>query len=447
MKWKRFLIVSLLFPPYDLFISYLRNSQMKNYRLLTIIGTVITSLFSSWLPVAAQTYNGASIYRDADSIYKVGITPNSSVAVTYADTTLNKTVYSDACGVLKISFGANPPANLSINNADFNVSTVPEMYDDSKYKCVGGVPTYTKFKTHSGLFRIIKYSDGTPTSTTLYISSAGITKGANKASLISYAGSSKRTVKANACGFVAIKPLARNPFSGNIVIDGTVVSFATLPQNPTPPSCMGGKTYLSSTGAITYNGANLYRTDKAIYYVGLTPNSLNQVELTGLASKSFNYYKGDPQMYGYVPLPACGVFRIMLGKGNYVSSLKIGSNNYNVATTSQASARGCTPDDLAGIVPNTLYRGSGLMNGTASEFVYRVSDVTQKKLTVEYPTIVSRNLPVNACGFAEIKSLNLVGGFNATDKVKINGTEYVVASLPLAPMAPICRNGVIYQTN
>jgi hypothetical protein len=410
------------------------------------IGVGMINLLGDWQnPVTAQTYNGASIYRDADSIYKVGITPNSSVAVTYGETTINKTVYSDACGVLKISLGATPPPNLSINTADFTVGTVPEMYADSKYKCVGGVPTYTNFKPNNGLFRLIKYSDGTPTSSTLYISSAAITKGANKASLISYAGTTKRTVKVNACGFVEIKPPSRNPFPTNIVIDGTAVTVGNLPQNPTPPSCIGGKTYLSSTAATTYNGANLYRTDKSIYYVGLTPNSLNQVELNGSASKSVNYYKGDPQMYGYVPLAACGVFRITLGKDNYVSSLKIGSNNYNVATSLDATALGCSPNELAAIVPNTLYRTTNLRNGTASEFIYRVSDITQKKLVVEYPTIVTRNLPVNSCGFAEIKSLNLVGGFNATDKVKINGTEYVVSGLPLALMAPICRNGITYQ--
>ena len=33
------------------------------------------------------------------------------------------------------------------------------------------------------------------------------------------------------------------------------------------------------------------------------------------------------------------------------------------------------------------------------------------------------------------------------DKVKINGSEYTVSTLPLAPTAPMCKNGVTYQAN
>jgi hypothetical protein len=56
---------------------------MRNYRLLILVGISIATLLSSLLPaVADQTYNGASVYRDTDTIYKVGVTPNISVPVT-----------------------------------------------------------------------------------------------------------------------------------------------------------------------------------------------------------------------------------------------------------------------------------------------------------------------------------------------------------------------------
>jgi hypothetical protein len=116
---------------------------MKNYRLLTIVGTIIASLGTNWLPANAdQTYNGASIYRDADNIYKVGLSPSSSVAVTYESAAISKTAYSDDCGVLKISLGATPPPTLSINGSAFTLSSAPELPNRAKYKCTGGVANF-----------------------------------------------------------------------------------------------------------------------------------------------------------------------------------------------------------------------------------------------------------------------------------------------------------------
>jgi hypothetical protein len=420
---------------------------MKNYRILTILGTIIASLGTNWLPANAdQTYNGASIYRDADNIYKVGLSPSSSVAVTYESAAISKTAYSDDCGVLKISLGATPPPTLSINGSAFTLSSAPELPNRAKYKCTGGVANYTGFTNSTGAFQAVSRSNGSAINTTLYISNSAIIGGKNKGSLITYAGSSKRSIKANACGFVLIKPRSQSLFTptSSVNIDGSNLTFGNLPQNPSPPICLNDRTYSSSTSSISYNGANLYRTTKAIYYVGLAPNSLNAVEITGLASKDINPYKGEKGLTTFAP---CGVFAIDLGKNNKVSSLKIGTMSYNVSSLAEYPALGCAAENLTAIAPNTLYYRYRPSNGTASSFVYRVTDTNKKKLTVEYPTTVSRNLPVNACGFAEIKSLDKVTGFNDTDKIKINGTEYTFASLPLAPVAPICKNGVTYKAN
>jgi hypothetical protein len=87
---------------------------------------------------------------------------------------------------------------------------------------------------------------------------------------------------------------------------------------------------------------------------------------------------------------------------------------------------------------NTLYR-------YGSYFLYKTTDPTQKKLVVESSTILTKNMPVNACGFAVIPALNIANGFTAGDKVTINGsTPYDVMTLPLAPTAPTCKNGVTY---
>jgi hypothetical protein len=231
--------------------------------------------------------------------------------------------------------------------------------------------------------------------------------------------------------------------NSSVNIAGAAVSFGSLPQNPTPPICMDGKTYAASTGSTTYNGANLYRTAKAVYYVGLAPNSLNTVELNGLASKNVSYYKGDSRSSNYVPGQNCGIFYIDLGR-NFPPNLKIDSVSYSATSLPAAASHSCSAN-LSPLVPNTLYYPANPDFYGNNSFVYRVTDLAKKKISVEYPTIVSRNLPVNACGFAQIDSLNKVNGFEATDKVKINGTQYTISTLPLAPGAPICRNGVTYQ--
>jgi hypothetical protein len=429
-----------------LVISYLRNSQMKNYRLLTIIGAALASFFSSWLPVTAQTYEGASTYRDTDTIYKVGLTPNSTVSVVYGDIPVSKTVYSDACGVLKISIPTlRGDTSIVVNGTAYNPnSTIASSVNSDKsatYKCSNGGIKYSNFTPSGSVFTLGK----APASYSLYLTGQALTGGANKASLVTYVTSIQKDLKVNACGFIAIKSLPRTPFKDTSKVSisrSALIAFDSLPTNPTPPICADNKTYSSSTAPTTYMGAALYRTSKAVYYTGLAPKSSNAIELNSLASKDVSPYKGTSSL----PVTPCGVFQIKFGTKS-ISSLKIGTTNYTVANLPVITAGGCSASELATITPNTLYRLNSSGNAGQTEFVYRVSDVNQKKLTTFYPTIVSRNAIVNACGFAEIKSLDTTNGFNGTDKVKINGAEYVVASLPLAPAAPICKNGVTYKAS
>ena len=421
---------------------------MKNYRLLTIIGTGIVSLLSSFLPATAQTYNGASTYRDAtDTIYRVGVTPNSLVPAIYSDITISKQVYSDTCGVAKItipSLTANTV--VTANGANFTPYSTIATSSGTKasgYKCANGGLQYLNFTPAGNSFTLGNSNTG---NYTLYLTGSAV-GGANKPILISYQSGVLKDIKANACGFATIKALPRNPFTSTSKISlnrEALITVNSLPINPTPPSCTNGNTYLPSTAAITYNGANLYRTTKAIYYTGLAPNSSNAIELNGLASKDTSAFKGTTR----APVVPCGVFYVDF-KTKAILSLSVEGTNYTVANlpTNLASNIGCTANDLAAITPNTLYRvGEMSNNGAAFTFVYRVSDTAKKKISIAYPTVISRNSVVNACGFAEIKSLNTANGWSATDKVKINGTEYTVSSLPLAPKAPMCRNGVTYQS-
>jgi hypothetical protein len=419
---------------------------MKNYQLLTILGTIITTLGTNWLPVTAQTYEGASTYRDTDTIYKVGLTPNSTVSVVYGDIPVSKTVYSDACGVLKISIpNLRGDTSIVVNGTAYNPnSTIASSVNSDKsatYKCSNGGIKYSNFTPSGSVFTLGK----APANYTLYLTGQALTGGANKASLVTYVTSIQKDLKVNTCGFIAIKSLPRNSFKDTSKVSisrSALISFDSLPTNPTPPVCTDNKTYLSSTAPTTYMGAALYRTSKAIYYTGLVPKSSNTIELNSLASKDVSPYKGTSSF----PVTPCGVFQIKFGTKS-ISSLKIDTTNYTVANLPVVSAFGCSSSELATLTPNMLYRLNSSSNAGQTEFVYRVSDVKQTKLTTFYPTIVNRNAVVNGCGFAEIKSLDTINGFNGTDKVKINGAEYVVASLPLAPSAPICKNGVTYKAN
>lgn len=72
-------------------------------------------------------------------------------------------------------------------------------------------------------------------------------------------------------------------------------------------------------------------------------------------------------------------------------------------------------------------------------------NLSLKRIVLEYASVVSKTIPVNACGFAVILALNMANEFTTGDKVTINvSTPYDVMSLPLATEAPICKNGAIY---
>jgi hypothetical protein len=84
-----------------------------------------------------------------------------------------------------------------------------------------------------------------------------------------------------------------------------------------------------------------------------------------------------------------------------------------------------------------------MING--KNYLYKAADLSLKKLVAETPTAIVKNIAVNACGFAVIPALNTANGFTVGDKVTINGsTPYSVTTLPLAPTAPTCKNGVTY---
>lgn len=407
---------------------------MRNYRLSLLAGISITSLFSSLLPAIAAdlNYNGAYLYKDAkDNIYLIS---NSEQQFIYDDVAISKANYSDACGFisLRLSNAEIPfPSNISFNGTSTSLSSIPIVTDKNPYKCVNGVPKWNGTAQTSTFQTSVTNVNGSFKVKNIYYPSF-VTGGAFRQGTVSYTGSVAKNVKPNACGFIVIPGYANSQkkTSATVRRNGMSIDVATLPINPNPPECVGGKTLVGSTTAVTtFNGASLYRTTKNIYFTGLTPNSLNVVGYDALSSKTASISN------------TCGMATIKYNE--MPTAIKVGANTYTPATMPLSSSSfTCTSTDYAALAPNTLYK---VYN---KEYVYKTSDLTLKKIVAENPIVVSKNIPVNACGFAVIPALNMANGFTTGDKVTINGsTPYDVMTLPLAPTAPTCKNGVTYLIN
>jgi hypothetical protein len=406
---------------------------MRNHKLLILLGATITSFLSSLLPAIAVpnlSYNGEYIYKDAkDNIY---IITDQTERLNYSGVNITKNQFSDACGFtsLKLNSGSSSfPASITFNGTSDDLTNIPTVPDKVPYKCTNGVVTWKGTAQTSVFQTSIQNANGSLTTKTIYYPSAR-TGGASKQGTIAYTADLRKMVKPNACSFIVTPGYvnSQKKTSGILSLSGYgSLNIATLPINPNPPECVGGKTLVGSTTAVTtFNGASLYRTTKNIYFTGLTPKSLNVVGYNTLTSKTFS------------TTSTCG--RFDLSFSTVPTNIKVGSNNYIAATLPEASYNICTSPAYTALAANTLYRNS------AKTYIYKAADLNLKKLVVETPIEVTKNIAVNACGFAVIPALNTANGFTAGDNVTINGsTPYDVMTLPLAPTAPTCKNGVVYQ--
>jgi hypothetical protein len=403
---------------------------MKNHRLLISITASIASLLSGLLPAVAVpdlTYNGASKYKDAkDNVY---IITGGLEKLVYSGVDITKNQFSDACGFtsLKLNSGSSSfPVSITFNGTSNSLATIPTVSDKVPYKCTNGVVTW-KGTAQTNVFQTsIDNDNGSLTTKTIYYPPAR-TGGAAKQGTIAYTANLTKMTNPNACGFIVTPGYinSQKKTSGTLSLGRTAIDIATLPINPSPPECVGGKAVVGSTTAVTtFNGASLYRTTKNIYFTGLVPRSLNTIGYDALTSKSYSPTDSS-----------CGLFAMQYKKAVDIPvKMKIGATSYITATIADQS----NPVTCSSAVVNTLYR-------YGSYFLYKATDPTQKKLVVESSTILTKNMPVNACGFAVIPALNTANGFTAGDKVTINGsTPYDVMTLPLAPTAPTCKNGVTY---
>ncbi len=411
------------------------NYQLSNMKtsILTCLnpltGILLLASIITALPAFANpdlNYNGANIYKDSKGmVYKVS---NTDVSVGYGGVQVSKSIWSDACGFSRISLGksSNIPSAVTFNGSSDTVNSISRIYTPG-YKCTNGVAKWdvvpptsvSKVITGSG-------SSGGATGVVIYYPPTR-TGGASKQSLVTYSANLTRNTKPT-CGFVVVNPAANSQRQTSTMLsfDGAAIDVASLPVNPAPPDCMKGKLFTSAASAAV-GGNAMYRTDKSVYVTGQTPGSINVVKYDALRSRSFK------------TTGTCGLFKIGFTKESPVS-IKIGTTTFDPTTVVSTAVDSCSSTGLAAMTANTLYKNGGY-------FYYKLTDLSKTAVLVETPYLTSKNIPVNACGFAIIPSLNTAEGFTVGDKLIINGSApYSVSTLPLVTTTPICKNGAIYTS-
>jgi hypothetical protein len=415
--------------------SNLVRAIVESTSIVSLLGWVALSIAP---PTFAQStpdlsYNGAKIYKDAKNNVYFMPYPRFGTTVEYKNVAISKNTTSDGCGFTKVSFSINSstiPATISFNNSSDTVSSIAEVPKNS-YKCANGAPVWKNILAQTSVFQVVTRNGGTVLSRTIYYP-ASRTGGASRHGVVAYTAGIEKKYKLNDCGFAYVSGVANSSkkTSGQLAIDGDDIDLATLPLNPSPPTCFGRKLYLGSPVPPTLNGSSIYRTGKAIYLVGLAPNSLNVVNYSKAESKTLDLND-----------PSCGLFKMKLDPS--LVAIKIEGVETTVPTNNIIFD--CEYRTLLPPV-NTLVRYGG-------NYYYRTSDLSKKTLAITTETTgnVSRKIPVNKCGFAVIPVLNTAKGKAGRSeyggKVSINGSApYKIDSLPLANSDIKCVGNIAYKS-
>ena len=427
----------------DILLDWEQYLSTVNYQLFNMKTSILTrlnplagiSLLASTLialPAFADmpslSYQGANVYKDSKGmVYKVS---NADVSVGYGGVAVSKSIWSDACGFARVSFSKSSsslPSAVTFNGSVDNISSINEV-DKPGYKCTNGVAKWAGVSPTS-IFKTINSTSPSVgvTGATIYYPPSR-TGGANKQSIVTYSANMIHNTKPS-CGFVVVNPMANSQRQTSTMLsfDGAAVDVATLAVNPAPPECVKGKLFASG-GSAAVGGNVMYRTAKSVYITGQTPGSINVVKYDALRSRSFR------------STGSCGLFKIGFVRESPVS-IKIGAMTFVPTTVASTAVSSCSSVGFGAMMVDTLYK-----NGM--DYYYKVADLSKTVVMVETPYLTSKNIPVNACGFAIIPSLNMAEGFTSGDKLIVNGsTPYDVSVLPLVVNAPLCRGGVVYSSN
>jgi hypothetical protein len=415
--------------------SNLFRAMLESTSIVSLLWWVSLSIAP---PTVAQTppdlsYNGAKIYKDAKNNVYFMPYPRWGTTVEYKNVQISKNTTSHGCGFVKVSFNIDSstiPATISFNNSSDTVSSIAEVPKNS-YKCANGAPVWKNIPAQISVFQVVTRNGGTVLSRAIYYP-ASRTGGASKHGVVAYSAGIRKKYKLNDCGFAYVSGVANSSkkTSSQLSIDDDDIDLATLPLNPTPPTCFSRKLYLGSPVPPTLNGSSIYRTGKAIYFVGLTPNSLNVV----------NYSKSETKTLDLND-PSCGLFSIKLDPA--LTTIKIEGVETSIPTNN-------VDFDCR---YKTLLPPANTLIGYWGRYYYRTADLNKKTLTIttEITGNISKRIPVNKCGFAVIPIVNTskgkAGRSEYGGKVSINGSAlYKIDSLPLANSDIKCVGNIAYKS-
>jgi hypothetical protein len=195
-----------------------------------------------------------------------------------------------------------------------------------------------------------------------------------------------------------MKPLAQlNKFGTASILSLGALALASLPG-----------------GAIPYGSNNIYRAGQDVI-ISAPANS--QVEV-GLGSNVRN----KAAMAG-----SCGEVKVTLPK-NPPATIQVGTKTVTIASLPTQALPRCTKGQFAEARTADFKTPQGQ--------VVVVGFTPNQSVAVGIPTVTTRRVSINACGFGTIK--------NASGNITVNGQNYAVSQLPNAGAAPVCRKGTGY---
>ncbi|GBE95740.1 hypothetical protein [Nostoc cycadae] len=176
---------------------------------------------------------------------------------------------------------------------------------------------------------------------------------------------------------------------------------------------------ISPASAVPYKGSNVYKVVKegvTSIYISSTANSRVQVDL-GSVERSTARIVG-----------ACGEVRISVPNSGSFTGLKVDGASISADSLPSQVMPSCVNGTFSEPRPDNFRTPNGQ--------VVIVNKTPGAAVAIALPNEATRNLSVNACGFAILRATTSTA---LPDSFSISGTDYTTASLQDAGDAPICR--------
>ncbi|MBD2778662.1 hypothetical protein ICL16_43120 [Iningainema sp. BLCCT55] len=176
---------------------------------------------------------------------------------------------------------------------------------------------------------------------------------------------------------------------------------------------------VAPASAIKYNNNSVYKaTDNGNTVVVFSASAGSKIQVN-LGTQS----KPTAKIVG-----ACGELKISVPSTGSFEGLKVDGTAVDASTLPTQTLPSCVSGSFAEPRPNNFKTPSGQ--------VIIVGKTANTAASIELPQASTKSISVNACGFGVLKASS---GQMLPATFKVDATEYTVASLPDATVAPYCR--------